>query len=113
MRVEIFYVNGCPNRESTVKLVAEALQGLGIAGEVVELPVNDSASASALRFLGSPTVHINGVDVEPSARASDQFGLMCRTYPDGPRRAGVPAKHLIRQAFLELLESADAERKSR
>ena len=101
MRIEVFYIDGCPNHEPTVERIKATLKDLGVAGELVELAVNDPATASALRFLGSPTVKINGIDVEPSARRSNQFGLMCRTYLDGQRREGIPSRELIREALLE------------
>ncbi len=103
MRIEVFYVAGCPNAQPTVERVTEVLKDLGITEEVVQLPVSDPATASAIRFLGSPTIHVNGVDAEPSARTSNQFGLMCRTYLEGPRRAGIPSPGLIRQTLLEAL----------
>jgi hypothetical protein len=101
VRIEVFYIEGCPNREPTVERVKAMLKDLGVAGEVVESPVHDPVTAPALRFLGSPTVQINGVDVEPSARTSNQFGFMCRTYLSGPRREGIPSRALIREALLE------------
>ncbi|PYT32504.1 MAG: hypothetical protein DMG57_01570 [Acidobacteria bacterium] len=103
MRIEVFYIAGCPNAQPTVERVAGVLKDLGITAEIVQLPVSDPASASAIRFLGSPTIHVNGVDAEPSARTFNQFGLMCRTYLEGPRSEGVPSTGLIRQALLEAL----------
>ncbi|MEO7144953.1 MAG: hypothetical protein ABI165_15760, partial [Bryobacteraceae bacterium] len=49
-------------------------------------------------FLGSPTVRIDGVDIERSARQRTSFGMMCRTY-DGS--GGVPSEELIRRAITE------------
>lgn len=77
------------------------LQDLEVAGELVESVVDDSATVAALRFLGSPTVQINGIDVEPSARTSNQFGYMCRTYTNGPSQEGIPSRQLIRAAIME------------
>ena len=74
---------------------------MGLTAEVVEVRVADTESAKATRFLGSPTVHVDGVDVEPAARTASQFGVMCRTYLDGSQRQGVPSTELIRQALLE------------
>lgn len=99
MKIEVLYIEGCPNHQPTVERVKAILKDLAVAGEVVELAVIDPATASMLRFLGSPSVRINGMDVEPSARSSNQFGLMCRTYLDGTQRNGVPSVELIRQAF--------------
>ena len=101
MKIEVLYIDGCPNHRQTVERVNELLKQLGLAADVIEVPVTDSSSASALRFLGSPTVQINGVDVEPTARTSNQFGFMCRTYLNGPRREGIPSRALIREALLE------------
>ena len=81
--------------------VKELLNELRMVADVLEVAVTDSASALEYGFLGSPTVRINGIDVEPSARMSDQFGLMCRTYLDGQRRKGIPSRELIRKALLE------------
>jgi len=101
VKIEIFHIEGCPNHRRTVERVNELLNELCSPAEVIEVPVTDSASALAYRFLGSPTLKINGVDVEPSARTSTQFGLACRTYLVAPRREGIPSQELIREALLE------------
>ena len=101
MKIEVFYIDGCPNRQPAVERVNELLQEFRLSGNVLEVAVTDSASAIAARFLGSPTIHVNGIDVEQSSRTSDQFGLMCRTYVDGPQRDGVPSAELVRRALLE------------
>ena len=101
MKIEVFYIDGCPNHRRTVERVKELLHELRSPAELIEVLVADSTSALAYRFLGSPAVKINGLDVESSARTSNQFGLMCRTYLDGTKREGVPSIELIRLALLE------------
>ena len=101
MKIEVLYIDGCPNHGRTVERVNELLKEFGLTADVLEMPVTDSASALAYRFLGSPTVRINGIDVEPSARTSNQFGLMCRTYLDGTKRQGFPSRVLLREALLD------------
>src|SRR5712691_8201210 len=103
--VEVFYIDGCPNRQLAVERVNELLHEFGLNGNVLEIPVTDSASAIAARFLGSPTIRVNGVDIEPSSRTSSQFGVTCRMYLDGPEREGVPPVALIRRALLEASDS--------
>lgn len=107
MRVEILYIDGCPDHRRTVDRVNELLKELRVPAELVEVPVTDLGSALAYRFLGSPTVRINGIDVEPSARTSTQFGLACRTYLDGQRREGIPSREQIRQAVFQALVTPD------
>jgi hypothetical protein len=101
VKVEVFYIDGCPNRQPAVERVTQLLREVDLTGNVVEIPVTDPTSAIAARFLGSPTIHINGIDIEPLARASSQFGVMCRMYLDGSKQEGVPSAALIRRALLE------------
>ena len=101
MRVEILYFAGCPNYSPVVGRVLEALQREGVSAEVVEVEVKDAATALMTGFLGSPTVRIDGRDVEPAARSAQEFGLTCRTYFDGGYREGVPPIEWIRAAIRE------------
>lgn len=50
--------------------------------------------AHSLRFPGSPTIRINGRDIEPQETAS--YGLMCRLYTDG---SGAPSHQRLRDAI--------------
>lgn len=99
MTVEVLYFGGCPNHEPTVKRVREVLRAEAIMDDVKEVEVPDPETAGRLRFLGSPSVRVNGVDIEAGALASESFALMCRTYGDGCCRSGIPPLDLIRQAI--------------
>jgi hypothetical protein len=50
----------------------------------------------SIGFQGSPTIRINGLDIELSARQRITFGMMCRTYKGS---GGVPSEDLIRKAI--------------
>jgi len=101
MKVEVFYFRGCPNHGLALQRVKEILKEEGVEADVVAINVPDLASALALRFLGSPTIQIDGLDVEPSARSSHHFGMTCRTYLDNGRRHGLPSCDAIRAAIRE------------
>ena len=68
MKVKIFYFSGCPNHQPTLDRVRQVLKDQHIPAQVVEVEVEDEATARAVKFLGSPSVRINGVDVEPGVR---------------------------------------------
>jgi hypothetical protein len=72
-RVEILYVEGCPNHEPARELVERLARQLRIEPEIQLVEVADPDRAVALRFLGSPTVRVNGVDVEPGAQDRRDF----------------------------------------
>lgn len=99
MKVEVFFVEGCPNHSLTTERVREALRRRGIDASVSEVEVRSTEQATALRFLGSPTVHINGVDVEPEARNATSFAFGCRTYLDEGVRSGTPALATLDRAI--------------
>lgn len=99
MKVEVLYFDGCPNHKPTLGRVLEALNEEGISAEVSEVKIPDDTVARAAGFLGSPSIRINGLDVEPAARSLKDFGMMCRTYVDGGKRVGLPPRELIRSGL--------------
>jgi hypothetical protein len=75
MRVQILYSEGCehtPSVEAQVRSVAEEME-LNIDLEMVL--VENEAQARELNFVGSPTVRVNGRDIDPNARANGIAGL--------------------------------------
>lgn len=69
---------------------------------VERIIVDNEDDARRLGFLGSPTLKINGVDVEPSARQRTDFGMACRVYRLGGRVLGAPPREMIQQALASL-----------
>ena len=67
MKIEILYIPGCPNLESTVGEVYNALSLDGLAHDVNLIPGESIEMARQLAFVGSPSVRVNGIDIEPDA----------------------------------------------
>lgn len=105
LKIEILYFDGCPNHLPAVERVREVLQEMNLPDAPIEVRITDPAMAKPLRFLGSPTVRINGLDIEPGARDSDQFGFGCRTYFSEGRRSGLPTKELVLSAIRDALNT--------
>src|SRR5437762_5959528 len=101
MKVEVLYFRGCPNHLPTVERVREMLHKMGLHDEIREIEVESQDKAEATAFLGSPSVRIDGIDIEPSARGAKGFGLTCRTYIEGATRTGLPSRALISAAIAE------------
>ena len=83
LEIEVFYFEDCPHHLSTLERIHQVLREEGRHAEVREVLVPDTRAAQAARFLGSPTVRVNGIDIEPEAREQTDFSLMCRRYSDG------------------------------
>ncbi len=104
MKIEVLYFDGCPHHLSTVERVKSVLQEEGFQPEVSQIRIADQSAAMALAFLGSPSVRVDGIDVEPDARCSRDFGITCRTYANAEQREGLPSSTLIRLAIREAAE---------
>jgi hypothetical protein len=96
MEVELFFWRGCPSYPEALELLEQVLAG---RAEVVMREVTTQADAEASSFPGSPTIRIDGRDVDP-AGADDRSSLRCRIYhlPDG-RVSPVPSREQIEEAL--------------
>jgi len=101
MKIEVLYFDGCPNHKPAVERLRQVLAEEGIAADVLEVNVTDASVAQRVGFLGSPSVRVNGLDVEPEARSARAYGMMCRTYAVNGRREGLPPRDMLRQAIRE------------
>jgi hypothetical protein len=52
-----------------------------------------------LRFLGSPSVRVNGHDIEPGADERATFRFACRVYETGLGLSGQPSREWVRAAL--------------
>lgn len=100
-RVELLYIEDCPNYEHTRAVVEQLAGELALRPEVELILVQNAAAATRLRFLGSPTVRVDGRDVEPGADELRTFAHACRLYERGGRLAGEPDESWIRRALTE------------
>jgi hypothetical protein len=70
----------------------------GVSADVVEVEVIDALTARQLGFLGSPSIRVDGLDVDPTARSAQQYGFTCRTYTNRSQRTGIPPLEWVRAA---------------
>jgi hypothetical protein len=97
--VELLYVAGCPNHEALLPRLRELLRGAG-ADDVVQLRrISDDGTARREGFLGSPTVRVDGHDVEPGASERSDFGIKCRLYATGDGLRGTPLDEWVLDAL--------------
>jgi hypothetical protein len=96
MQIAILYFEGCPNHTPTVERVKQIAAEMGLTVPVREVPITTPEEAEQRRFLGSPTVLVNGVDIDPHASQQARYGLSCRVYPGV---SGLPPDEMIRAAL--------------
>jgi hypothetical protein len=97
LRIELLYVPGCPHHPAAAAELRKVLLSEGITAQIREIVVADAATAQQLRFRGSPSIRINGLDIESPSSGPAASGLACRMYPNSAAR-GVPPIEMIRDA---------------
>jgi hypothetical protein len=95
-----------------VQVAERALERSGVAAELRVVDVRSEAEASERRFLGSPSVHVDGIDVEPGAGERTDYTLACRVYRSGSGIQGWPEEAWVRSALLVRAAQDEPERSS-
>jgi hypothetical protein len=98
--IEVLYVRDCPNYAAAVALVERVCGELGIDAELRSSLIGDQAAAQRARFPGSPTIRVDGRDVEPGSEPPSEITVACRLYRLEHRLAGQPAEQWVRDALL-------------
>ena len=106
MRVELLWWDGCPTHPETLEDLRTVLREEGQDAEVELVEVESDEQAARERFPGSPTIRIDGEDIQPPGD-DEPLGLSCRIYRlrDGRISATPDPEDLI-----DALESAVATR---
>jgi hypothetical protein len=97
--VEFLYWEGCPSHPEALELLRDVLEARGIDARVQMREVRTQEEAEALAFPGSPTIRVDGKDVDP-AGAESRPALNCRIYelPDGSV-SPVPTREQLEEAL--------------
>jgi hypothetical protein len=80
VHIQVFFFKGCPHGEPTIDLVRRVAITHGVLSTVETVEIRSADEAVRSRFLGSPTVRVNGLDVDPDARGRTDFAMVCRLY---------------------------------
>lgn len=99
-RIEVLHWEGCPSLEEAQELLEEVLRERGLEATIDVRHVGTQEEAEALDFHGSPTIRVDGRDVDPPGASSQRVALACRIYrlPDG-RISPVPSREMLEEAL--------------
>ena len=98
MRVSFLYYEDCLSHELALERLREVMAEEGIPAEMEVIKVETEEQARELRFVGSPTIRVDGQDIDLPTES--RYALTCRIYrlEDG-RISPLPAKDMIRRAL--------------
>ena len=97
MKIELLYFDGCPNYKRAWNDLAEVIVKHKLDVSVKLLNVDTVEKANKLKFAGSPTIKVNGRDLE----GYEGNGIVaCRVY-DENNRQGFPSLELLSKRLKE------------
>jgi hypothetical protein len=104
MRVSFLYYEECPSHDLALERLREVMAEEGISREVEVFKVETEDQARELRFVGSPTIRVDGQDIDPPI--DSRYILTCRAYrlEDG-RISPLPSKDMIRRTLRSVAKS--------
>ncbi len=98
MRVSFLYFEECPSHDLALERLREVMGDEGIPTEVEVFKVETEEQARQLRFVGSPTIRVDGQDIDPPS--DPHYALACRAYRlEDDRVSPLPSKDMIRRAL--------------
>jgi hypothetical protein len=98
-KIEFLYWEGCPSHPEALALLREVLAERRLTVEIDLHEVTSDEEALALAFPGSPTIRVDGRDVDP-AGADERPALTCRIYRlPGGRVSPVPSRRQLEEAL--------------
>jgi hypothetical protein len=107
MDILFLYSEDCPSHEMALSRLQQVMHEEGVHVPVEVVQVETDEQAQRLRFCGSPTILINGQDIDPADQQQDTaYGLGCRAYQleDG-RISPLPSAALLRMVLREALSA--------
>jgi hypothetical protein len=93
MKIEVLYFDSCPSSKQAIANVKAAIKERQIQAELVLIKVETEEKAEKVGFQGSPSVRINGKDLEGR---DEGFSFSCRLYRVRGKPATAPSIEQIR-----------------
>lgn len=91
MNIELLYIKDCPNFKKARRLIHDTTKSLELNISLRKIEIKDEDDSKKYSFPGSPTIRINGEDVEPETASAT--ALTCRIYNNG---AGLPDREILK-----------------
>ncbi len=108
MKIELLYFEGCPSWQNALANLQTALRD-----EKLDIPVNlvlvkSNDKAEGRKFLGSPSIQLNGMDLWPEER--ENYAMSCRIYATNEGLKRWPSVEMFRQKFLALRKGKERKK---
>jgi len=119
MKIQLLYILDCSWCLKTKELIKDSLKELGAKADVEEILIDSDEKAKKYKFVGSPTIRINGKDIQEQAskgkclpceelseqsKGATEFAKQeckcgCRIYFYKGKQYPYPPKEMIKEAI--------------
>jgi hypothetical protein len=100
VNIQFLFWEDCPSHPQAFERLQEVMAEAGLDAPVERIEVLTGEQARELKFPGSPTIRVDGADVDPAGAAQMDFALTCRIYHlEDARISPLPSKEMIRRAL--------------
>jgi len=98
LKIRFLYSEDCPSHGEALQRLQEAWKPKGISAHIEILRVDTDEDAEKLKYVGSPTIIVNGRDIDPPE--TPHYAVTCRAYrvEDG-RVSPLPSEPMIEKRF--------------
>jgi hypothetical protein len=97
MEIQFLYYRGCPSHDAALERLRSVMSAEGVEADIEIIEVDTDQEAQQLRFTGSPTILIDGEDIDPPP-PEGHYALTCRAYRlDDGRVSPLPSPEMIRR----------------
>lgn len=101
IRIDLFHVSECEGFAVAMDNLKAVLDKAGIEHTLQIHTLLTEEDAVRWKVIGSPTIHVNGKDVEKGIGSTQGYGLKCRAYREGQKLLNAPSKLMILKALNE------------
>ena len=98
-RAELLWFSDCPNHSIARRMLDDAIERLAPGTAIEEVGASDPDVAAAHHFPGSPTIRVDGIDIEPGFVEPGESTPRCRLYWTAAGLRGVPDPAWIEEAL--------------
>ena len=99
MNVELYYFKDCPSYQTAASNLRAALRAEGQPENIEMVEVTSEEDAQRKRFIGSPTIRIDGIDLEGPEADAKGYGYGCRVYSQNSKTTRWPSVEQIRSVL--------------
>ena len=98
-KVELLWFEGCPNHPTARQMLEEVVAEVAPGTRIADVDATDPAVAVRVRFPGSPTIRVDGRDVDPTYIDPGDYTPRCRLYRTAAGLRGLPERGWIVDAL--------------